>query len=159
MILKFDLKKFLVSLLIPIAVGGLSAFITRNDMDIYKTINRPPLSPPSVVFPVAWSILYILLGISFYLVWNSDHKYYNKTSAYFFFICGLIFNFLWSPIFFSAKLYLFAFFILLLLLVSIIVMIIEFYKISKPAAYLQIPYLLWLLFAGYLNIGIYLLNK
>jgi len=158
MILKFNLKKFIVSLLIPLAVGGLSALITKDDMDIYKDVIRPPLSPPSIVFPIAWSILYILMGISFYLVWQKEDKYLDKTKAYLFFVSGLIFNFLWTPIFFSAKLYLMAFFILLFLLSSVILMIVSYYKISKPAAFLQIPYLLWLLFAGYLNMGIYLLN-
>lgn len=158
MILKFNLKKFLISILIPLAVGGLSAFITRNDMDIYKDINRPPFSPPSVLFPVAWTILYILLGISFYLVWNTDYRE-SKSKAYFFFTLGLILNFIWSPVFFSARLYFVALIILLLLLITIVLMFAEFHKVSELAAYLQIPYLLWLLFAGYLNIGIYLLNR
>ena len=158
MILKFNLKKFLISILIPLAVGGLSAFITRNDMDIYKDINRPPFSPPSVLFPVAWTILYILLGISFYIVWNTDYKE-SKAKPYFFFIAGLILNFIWSPVFFSARLYFVALIILLLLLITIVLMFAEFHKVSELAAYLQIPYLLWLLFAGYLNIGIYLLNR
>jgi len=159
MILKFSIKKFIISLVIPLAVGGLSALITSGDMEIYKTVERPPLSPPSIVFPITWTILYILMGISLYLVWTCGDKFTDKSKAYFFFTVQLVLNFLWSPVFFTAQLYLLAFIILLLMWIFTILMIISFYKISKPAGLLQIPYLLWLIFAGYLNLSIYILNK
>ncbi|MCQ2454766.1 MAG: tryptophan-rich sensory protein [Clostridia bacterium] len=159
MIIKCNLKKLLISLLIPLAVGGLSALISGKDMKIYNSINQPPLSPPFIVFPIVWCILYVLMGISLYLVWNKEDKYLNKTKAYLFFAAQLIFNFLWSPIFFSARLYLFAFFILIFMAIATILMIFEYHSISKWAAFLQIPYLIWLLFAGYLNFAIYLLNR
>ncbi len=158
MTIKFNLKKFIISLLIPIAVGGLSALITGKDMMIYDEITRPKLSPPFIVFPIAWSILYILMGISLYMIWNKDDRYTNKSRAYLFFTASLIFNFLWSPIFFSAKLFAVAFVVLILMFISVLLTIIEYYKINKAAAILQIPYLLWLVFAGYLNLAISILN-
>lgn len=159
MIFKFDLKKLIISLLIPLAVGGLSALISGGGMDFYKTVEKPPLSPPGIVFPIVWSILYILMGISLYLVITKKDMYQSKTSAYVFFALQLFLNFIWSPVFFSAKEYLAAFVILVLMWLAIIGMIVSFFRISKFAGLLQIPYLLWVTFAGYLNLGVYLLNK
>lgn len=159
MIFRFNLKRLVISLIIPLAVGGLSAFVTRGDMDIYKTVERPPLSPPSVVFPIVWTVLYILMGISLYLIWNSGDIYVDKKNAYIFFGIQLFLNFIWSPVFFTARQYLPAFLILVALWLCVLAMIINFAKISRPAALLQIPYLIWLTIAGYLNIGIYLLNR
>ncbi|MDO4608857.1 MAG: TspO/MBR family protein [Clostridia bacterium] len=158
MIIKFDLKKLIISLAIPLAVGGLSAFITRDAQNIYSTINNPPLSPPGWLFPVVWSILYFLMGVSLYLVWNSDTQYQDKKSAIIFWGVQLALNFIWSPIFFISKNFLLAFIVLLALWVCTLIMIIKFYAISKPAGLLQIPYLIWLTFAGYLNLAIYILN-
>ena len=159
MIVKFNLKRLIISLLIPLAVGGLSAFVTRGDMDIYKTVERPPLSPPGIVFPIVWTVLYILMGISLYLIWNNGDTYADKTFAYTIFGFQLFLNFIWSPVFFSSQQYLLAFIILIILWISVLLMIISFYKIYKPAGLLQIPYLIWVTIAGYLNIGIYLLNR
>ena len=159
MIFRFNLKRLVISLIIPLAVGGLSAFVTRGDMDVYKTVERPPLSPPSVVFPIVWTVLYILMGISLYLIWNSGDIYVDKKNAYIFFGIQLFLNFIWSPVFFTARQYLPAFLILVALWLCVLAMIINFAKISRPAALLQIPYLIWLTIAGYLNIGIYLLNR
>lgn len=159
MIIRFNWKKLLVSLLIPLAIGGLSALITGSDMKIYEEINSPPLSPPGIVFPIAWTLLYILMGISFYLVWNTDNSYVNKQFAYLTFFVQLFLNFLWSPVFFSARQYLAAFIILVLIWIAIIAMIVSFSKISKASGLLQIPYLAWVTFAGYLNFGVYLLNR
>lgn len=158
MIFKVNLKKLIISLLIPLLVGGASALISSGNMDIYDRINRPPLSPPGIVFPIVWTILYTLMGISLYLVWNKADYFGSKAGAYFWFGVQLFFNFIWSPIFFGAEQYLVAFIILVLLWISIIAMILSFYKISKSAALLQIPYLIWVTFAGYLNLAIYILN-
>lgn len=159
MIFKFDLKKLILSLFIPLAVGGLSALISGGGMDFYKTIERPPLSPPGIVFPIVWTLLYILMGISLYLVITKKDMYLNKSGAYIFFALQLFLNFIWSPVFFSANEYLAAFVILVFLWLSIIGMIVSFFRISKLAGLLQIPYLLWVTFAGYLNLAIYLLNR
>lgn len=158
MVFKFNLKRFLISISIPLLIGGLSALITSGNMDIYSSIVRPPLSPPSWVFPVVWSILYFLMGVSLYLVWNSDASENERQRAFLLFIIQLFLNFIWSPIFFNKQWFLFAFVVLVFLWVVTLLMIISFYKISKPAGLLQIPYLLWLTFAGYLNFAIYLLN-
>ena len=158
MVFKFDLKRFLISIAIPLGTGGLSALITRGDMDLYSQIVRPELSPPGWIFPVVWSILYLLMGISLYLVWNSNTTYNDKRRAYIFFGVQLFLNFIWSPIFFGAQRFLLAFIVLVLLWLFTLGMILSFYKISKPAGLLQIPYLLWLTFAGYLNLAIYILN-
>ena len=158
MVFKFNLKKFLISIAIPLITGGLSAFITRGDMNLYSRINQPPLSPPGWIFPVVWSILYTLMGISLYLVWNSSANMNEKRRAFIFFATQLFLNFIWSPIFFGMQQFLLAFTVLIFMWIFALGMIINFYKISKPAGLLQIPYLLWLTFAGYLNFAIYLLN-
>lgn len=158
MVFKFNLKRFLISIAIPLLTGGLSALITRGNMDIYSGITRPPLSPPGWIFPVVWSILYFLMGVSLYLVWNSDASIYEKQRAFIIFGIQLFLNFIWSPIFFNMQWYLFAFIVLVLLWIFTLGMILSFYNISKTAGLLQIPYLIWLTFAGYLNFAIYLLN-
>ena len=158
MVINFNLKKFIISIIIPIAVGGLSAFITKDNMDIYSKISTPALSPPGWVFPVVWSVLYILMGVSLYLVWNNKIYTMLKKAAYTLFAVQLFLNFIWSPIFFNKQWFLLAFIVLVTLWLVTFAMILEFYKLSKPASLLQIPYILWLTFAGYLNLAIYVLN-
>ena len=116
-------------------------------------------SPPGWVFPVVWSILYVLMGVSLYLVWASDAPKEQKTAAFVVFGISLLLNFLWSPIFFAARGFLAAFVVLVLLWLSVIGVILAFSRIKKTAGLLQLPYLLWVTFAGYLNLGVYLLNK
>lgn len=151
------LKSLLKSLAISLGTGILSAIFTMGSMDIYKSINKPSLSPPSWLFTIVWTILFILMGISSYLVYESVSD--RKDIALKVYGLQLIFNFLWTIIFFNVKLYLFSFFWLLLLWVLILIMILFFYKIKPIAAYLQIPYFLWTTFAAYLNLMIYVLNR
>lgn len=145
----------IIAILIPLAVGSLSSLLSGN-MDTYAMMNRPSISPPAIVFPIVWTILYILMGISSYLIYQSENE--NKEKALRIYALQLFFNFLWSIIFFGFSQYFFAFIWLLALIVILIIMIYEFYKISPLAAYLQIPYLLWCIFAAYLNYMIYQLN-
>ena len=153
------IKPYIISILIPLFTGGLSAFITRGSMDIYSKINTPPLTPPSFIFPIAWGILYVLMGISSALVFqHRDKSPDNAASAVFIYALQLIVNFFWSIIFFNMQAFLFAFVWLILLWVLIIIMIFEFNKFSRTAALLQIPYLLWVTFAGYLTFMVWLLN-
>lgn len=154
------IKPYIISVAIALLVGGLSALLTKNGMEEYQKVNQPPLSPPMVVFPIVWTILFTLMGISSAIIYEKG-KYDDAeiSSAIRIYGLNLIVNFFWSIIFFNLGTYLFAFIWLLLLLVIIILMIVEFYKISKIAALIQIPYLLWVAFAGYLNFMIYLLNK
>ena len=138
--------------------GGVGALL-GGDMSDFNNIKKPFFAPRAIVFPIAWSILYILMGISSYLIcFNStDRKF--KQKACIIYIIQLIVNTLWTLFFFRFKMILFAFFWLLLLLMLVIVMIIKFYKIKPLAAYLQIPYIIWLIFAAILNFSIFLLNR
>ena len=150
------IKVFVIAILIPLAVGALSAFLTKGSMDIYNRINMPPLAPPSWVFPVVWTVLFILMGVSSAIIYLSDNK--NKYDALKIYAVSLALNFCWSLIFFNLEAFLFAFVWLIILWVFILLTILEYAKINKTAAYLQIPYLLWVTFAGYLTFAIYLLN-
>lgn len=150
-------KPLIISILIPLAVGFLSFLFTKDSMDIYKNLVKPGISPPGIIFPIVWTILYILMGISSYLIFRSNSPYRNMALKIY--IIQLIVNALWSIIFFNYQMYLFAFIWLVFLLILIILMIISFSKVSKVAAFLQIPYLLWVIFAGFLNFSVYLLNK
>ena len=154
------LKPFIISILIPLAVGGVSALLTRNNMDLYSTINTPPLAPPTLLFPIVWTVLYILMGISSALIYTDRRATESdKKSALYTYALSLFFNFFWSIIFFNFRAFFFAFIWLLALIFLIIRTIMKYYKINKTAAYLQIPYLLWVTFAGYLNFAVYILNK
>ena len=153
--MKIQWKSLIICLAIPLTVGSLSAFLTRNSMETFNSIIKPALSPPGWLFPVVWTILYILMGIASYLVLTSGKPNDNALAIY---SIQLVFNFFWSIIFFNMKLYLFAFIWLALLWILILKTILLFYQISKPAGYLMVPYLLWVTFAGYLNFSIYLLN-
>ena len=153
------IKPYIVSILIALAVGGLSSLLTKNNMDVYNVINRPPLAPPMVLFPVVWGILFVLMGISNAIIYtNRAIKPEGAGTALRIYGLQLLVNFFWSIIFFNIQAYLFAFLWLLLLLVLIILMIMEFGKISPLAAYLQIPYALWVIFAGYLTLMIAIFN-
>ena len=156
--MRIDWKKLLICIAIPLAVGGLSALFTAGNMKLFEEINKPPLSPPGWLFPVVWTILYVLMGIALYLVVMTKTRE-NKTPAIISFGVQLFFNFFWSIIFFNAQAYLFAFIWLILLWVAIVVNIYLFNKINSTSAKLLIPYLVWVTFAGYLNLGIYILNR
>ena len=153
--LKIQWKTLIICLIIPLAVGIISALLTRNNMETFDLINKPFLAPPSWLFPVVWTILYILMGIASYLVFISEKPNKTALTVYGF---QLIFNFFWSIIFFNLELYLFAFIWLVLLWLLVIKTTILFYQISKLAGYLMLLYVLWVTFAGYLNLSIYLLN-
>ena len=143
--------KLFIDILIPVAIGGIVGFIINPYID-YNSLVKPPLSPPSIVFPIVWTILYVLMGISYYLLKNPS----KKEKIIYFVQLGV--NALWSVFFFIGKFYLFSFIWIILLDVLVIFMIGIFYQNSKISGYLQIPYLIWILFATYLNLGIYVLN-
>ncbi len=149
-------KKLIPQLLLPLGVGALSAFITSGSMDIYSRIIAPPLAPPAILFPIVWTVLYLLMGVSAYLIIISGSE--NTENALFIYWLQLAVNFIWSPIFFNAQMFRVAFVVLILLWVLVFTMIRRFLPINKTAAYLQIPYLIWLTFAGYLNLAIAILN-
>jgi len=154
------LKTYVFFILTALATGGLSALLTRNNMDIYSDIKTPPLAPPSILFSIVWTLLFILMGVSAAIIYSTPTSPFNeRKSALYTYIASLFFNFWWSIIFFNSRSFLFAFIWLLVLLFLIFKTIIRYVKISPLAAYLQIPYLLWVAFAGYLNFGIWLLNS
>jgi len=151
-------KTLVFALAIPLGVGGLSALLTRKEMDAFSHLNQPPLSPPTWLFPVVWTILFLLMGLASWLVYRSDAPDGVIRRALTVYGIQLGVNFLWSILFFNLKWYLFSFFWLLLLWGLILVTMILFFPIRKPAGWLLVPYVLWVTFAGYLNFGIYLLN-
>ncbi len=150
---------FAIAIALPLAVGTLSALLTRNSMNIYDTVKTPPLSPPGIVFPIVWTVLYILMGVSSALVFTYRDRDMNSAraglSAY---LSSLVFNFLWSIIFFNIRSPLAALVTLLVLLYFIIRTVLYYRRVSPVGAALQIPYILWVAFAGYLNGGIFFLN-
>ena len=151
-----DIKKLLFYIITTILIGTIPSIFVFKSMNVYNSLNRPPLSPSSIVFPIAWIILYMLMGISIYIIMQSKRKL--KKIARLIYYIQLVTNALWAPIFFGFKEYFFSFLWILMLIVLVITMISIFYKISKKSAYIQIPYLLWLLFVSYLNFGIFVLN-
>ena len=149
-------KNLITAVAIPLAAGGLSAWITKDGMKAFETVNQPPLTPPMWLFPVVWSILFVLMGIASYLVVMQKGE---DTKALTLYAVQLIFNFFWSIWFFNLGWYLFAFLWLVALWILIIATTVAFYRISKPAAWLMLPYLVWVAFAGYLNLGVWWLNR
>lgn len=140
-----DKSTLIISILIPLAVGTMSALFSGN-MSSYSILNKPAFSPPGFIFPVVWTILYILMGASSYIVYSSNSS--NKSKALLLYCIQLFFNFCWSIIFFGLDLFLFAFIWLIALILIV----------NPLSAYLQIPYLIWCIFAAYLNFSIFLLN-
>lgn len=149
--MKEKIKKYF-PIFLPIIIGALVGLVISKSID-YNNLIKPPISPPRILFPIAWSIIYLLMGISYYIV--KDNLSDKEKILYY---AQLVVNALWSIIFFILKWYLLSVLWIILLDVLVITMILIFYRNNKLSAYLQIPYLLWILFATYLNIGIYLLN-
>ncbi len=151
-------KSYAAWILFTEAVGALAGFLTRSGMELYKTtILKPPLSPPAVVFPIAWTILYALMGIGAARIWQKPPSP-GRSRSLRLYLLQLAFNFLWSFLFFSFQAFGFAFLWLAVLWILIVRMILSFYDQDRPAAWLQLPYLLWVLFAAYLNLGVWKLN-
>ena len=150
------IKPLIVSLLISLGGGLIVGFLTRNSMSVYDDIVLPKFAPPSILFPIAWVILYILMGISAYMIYESMSSLKDKALIVYF--VQLVINFSWPFAFFGGRMFYLAFVILIILWVLVVWMIKFFYDIKPAAAYLNIPYILWLTFAAYLNLSIALLN-
>lgn len=152
-------KQYALGILLTQSIGALSGWLSRDGMQIFSTsISQPPLSPPAFLFPIVWGVLYALMGIGAVRIYLSPQST-ERSMALNVYITQLIVNFFWSLIFFNAQAYLFAFFWLLILLFLVLWMILLFHKVNPLAAKLQIPYLLWLSFAAYLNLGVWYLNR
>ena len=156
--MKIKIRPLLVALAIPLGVGVLAALLSRGNMDLFDTVRKPPLSPPAWLFPVAWTVLYLLMGLASYRVYTARAATAPKNRALLFYAAQLVFNFFWPLLFFNLGAFTFAFFWLAALLALIVVTAVKFYTLDQPAGYLLIPYVIWVLFAGYLNLGIALLN-
>ncbi len=157
--MKKAIKTYAIGILIPVMVGLLSAFLTRNNMDLYESIVRPAVAPPAILFPIVWTVLYVLMGIGSVLICLTPAEEPGKTRALFAYGLQLAVNFFWSILFFNQRAFLLSFLWLLLLWALILSMTLRFRPINKTAALLQIPYLVWVTFAGYLNLMIWLLNR
>lgn len=151
------LTPYIVFILTTLLIGGLGGWATFANIDAYDMLIKPPLTPPDTAFPIVWSALFILMGIGAAIVWEKAPDFRKETLV----VYGvqLALNLLWSVIFFAFQAYLVAFAWLIILWIAILVMILYFHKISSLSAYLQIPYLLWVSFAGYLNFMIWMLNR
>ena len=150
-------KEEIISLLIPLVGGFLSGLISMGGMREFSLLTNPFLAPPGFIFPIVWTILYVLMGISSYLIYSENDI--NSSCCLKIYAINLFVNFLWSPIFFGLNLRLFALIWIIILDLIVAYMIFCFYKVNKKAAYLQLPYLVWCLFATYLNLTFYLLNR
>lgn len=149
------IKTYIKSILIPVIVGGVVGLIISKYID-YETLKQPPLAPPSIAFPIVWTILYILMGYSYGILRVEEKTTKEIDDIYY---LQLFVNALWPIIFFVLKWRFVAFLWIIALAVLIGIMISRFYEKNKTAGLIQIPYLIWTLFATYLNIGVYLLNK
>lgn len=155
---KIKPRLLIICLLIPLAVGALSAFFSREGMEHFDSVRQSPLTPPPVVFVVVWTLLYLSMGLASYLALTSRVPRPHIDSAMRVYALQLTLNFFWSIFFFGMMAYQFSFIWLVWLWVAILFNIAAFYRISRPAGILLVPYFLWVSFAGYLNLSVYLLN-
>lgn len=152
-------KPLLLSLAIPLAVGGFSAFLTRDGMRAFASLPQPPLSPPGWVFAFVWTLLYLLLGLACYLVWTAGVSERRRDRALTVYGLSLGCNFLWPIVFFTVRAWLAALLLLVLLWILGAICLLLFSCIDKRAGKLLIPYMAWLSFAAYLNFGVWILNR
>lgn len=151
-----NLRRLLICLIIPLAVGGLSALLSGGFTDSYMTLNKPPLSPPAWLFPVVWTVLYLLMGVAAYIITSNRHS--SSGDAMQIYYIQLALNFLWPIVYFRLDMPTAAVFVLIALLVAVIITAVRFAEIDHTAALLLVPYIVWLCFALYLNIGTAVLN-
>ena len=149
-------KTLIICIVLPLLIGFISGIISMGGMKEFDSLVKP-FEIPGFIFPVVWTILYTLMGYSSYLIYESND--YHSECCLKIYILNLFVNFLWSPIFFGLNLRLFGLIWIILLVIVVTYMIICFYKVNKKAAYYQIPYLIWCLFATYLNLMFYILNR
>jgi len=155
--MKLQVKKLIIALVVPLGVGGLSALLSGS-MAGFQELDAPPLTPPGWLFPVVWTILYLLMGYASYRIWTADAEPTQKAQTLILYGLQLAVNFLWPLVFFRWELRLTAFWVLLLLWILVFVTMRMFYRLDERAGDLMLPYLLWVTFAGYLNLGFFLEN-
>ena len=155
--MKIQWKKLIYYIAVPLAVGAAAALLSREGMKMLDAVIKPPLTPPAWLFPLCWTVLYVLMGVASYLVAVSDDDL--RGNALVFYGVQLNLNFFWPLLFFNLAAYLFSFIWLVILWTIILATMLKFYKISERAGDLMLPYILWVTFAGYLNFGIYMLTR
>jgi translocator protein len=154
-----NILKLIVSLALPLAVGGIAGIFTAQAVpEWYASLNRPSFGPPNWLFGPVWTVLYILMGISLFLVWKMEPSR-ERNLALIVFALQLLLNFGWSFLFFYFKMIGFALIEIIFLWIGIVVMLVVFYKIKPIAAYINLPYFFWVSFAAILNSAYYLMNK
>lgn len=155
---KINYKTLAICILIPLAVGGLSALLTMGSMEDFASLEQPRLSPPGWLFPVVWTVLYVLMGVASYIALETPSSQEATKKAFKAYFLQLGFNFFWSIIFFSLGAFEIAFAWLCVLLALIVITTVRFWRINKWAGILMLPYIAWVTFAGYLNLAIAYLN-
>ncbi|MGN1059536.1 MAG: TspO/MBR family protein [Clostridia bacterium] len=153
------LIRLIIAVLLPLALGGLAAFFSQNSRELYAALQKPPLAPPGRLFPLVWTVLYILIGIASYLIFKRGFTKAYIRDALNFYAVSLVLSFIWPLVFFRLNLPFAAFWVLLLLWLITGIATAKFYRISHTAGFLMLPYWLWITFAGYLNLAIWLLNR
>lgn len=156
--MKIDWKKLIIAVAIPLGVGIFASLLSADTMQTFQTLKKPFLAPPAWLFPVAWTILYVLMGIASYRVWTAVAIGERRKQALTLYGIQLAFNFFWTLIFFNLGEYFFALVWLVALWILIFLTKRQFGTIDKLAEYMLVPYLIWVAFAGYLNLGIWILN-
>ena len=154
-------KRNIINILLviaPLLIGICSSILTRDMMVEYGTLSKPPLSPPTIVFPIAWTILYLLMGIASAIIYSREEYSNNRSTGLTLHVVQLILNFFWSIIFFNMGQYYFAFIWLVILWLVVFSMMMNYKKISQTAFFLNVPYIVWLTFAGYLNLAVAIMN-
>lgn len=157
--MKMDKKEYLKAIAVPLIVGGVAALLSGSGMKEFASLNQPPLTPPGWLFPVVWTILYVLMGTAYYMINKTHGNSKLIAEANTVYALQLIANFIWPILFFGFGWYFVAFIWLVILWILILVTFFRFFTVSKKSAYLLVPYLLWVTFAGYLNLGIWWLNS
>lgn len=153
-----SLLKLLISIILPLSVGAIAGMVTAQSIpEWYAGLNRPSFNPPNWIFAPVWTTLYVLMGISLFLIWRQDVSK-ERNIAILVFLLQLLLNFAWSFLFFYFKMMGLALIEIILLWMNIVVMLVVFYNIKPMASYINIPYLLWVTFATVLNAGYYFLN-
>ena len=155
---KVQVVALITALIIPLLVGGFSALLTAEDMKIYETMNHPPLAPPGWVFPIAWTLLYAMMGLASYMIYISDAEPERKRKALWLYAAQLAMNLFWSTLFFTYSRYLISLIWLLAMWGLILIAAIRFYRIKRAAGLMMGVLFLWTTFAAYLNLACYVMS-
>ena len=156
---KFDIMALMKNILLPVAGAIIITLFTKNSMNTYDTLKKSIVTPPAIVFTIVWTILYTLMGIASYRIYMNNKAGKKDYDGYFYYIIQLLINFLWSIVFSNLRLYGISFILIILLLILIVITIVKFFKVDKIAGILMIPYILWVSFASYLSLYIWIFNE